>query len=102
MTVDLVRAAPKPLDFTVDGEPVFARKLPFRLAMRLQGEEITAEQMAEIIQACAVRENGNEVFADLDVILDFDSDQMIQLFQAVSGAMVTSDQAGKNSKASRP
>jgi len=101
MTVELVRAAPQPLEFTYDGSKLFARKLPFRLAMRLRSDEVDAEIMAEIIMACVIKKNGEPVFTGVDEVLDFDSDQMIRLFQAVSAGMITAQEAGKNSKASR-
>lgn len=96
MTVDLVRAAPRPLDFTVDGQPVFARKLPFRHALKLQDGEIDASVMAEIIYACVLLEDGSPAFTDTDDILDRDTDHMVALFNAVSQEMISSKDAEKN------
>ena len=101
MAVELVRAALRPLEFTIDGNPVFARKLPFRLALNLHSGEMKAEDMAEIVMGCAVKEDGSPAFDSIEAILDHDFDQMVELFQAVSGGVVTSKDARKNLKANR-
>lgn len=101
MTVELVRAAPKPLEFSLDGTQLYSRKLPFRLAMQLGGDEITAEVMADIIVGCVVNDDNKPVFESAEQVLEHDSDQMIKLFQAVSEGMVSTESARKNSKASR-
>ena len=105
MTVELGKAKPNPIDFTLNGKELAARKIPFRLAVSLySGEEkqtISADVMADIIQACVVYPDGTPAFETAEEVLEWDFDQMTNLFAAVSGAKATPDKARKNSKASR-
>lgn len=103
MAVELGKAAPTPLDFELNGRQVSTRKLPFRLAMSLHSEDgtITAEMMADILQACVVyTDDKTPVWDDAAEILDLDTDVVIELFSQVSAGISTVD-ARKNSKASR-
>jgi len=99
MSIEIGGSKPHAVDFTLEGKALFTRKLPLRLALKMQnvdeGDAIPAELIAEFISSCVVYEDGVQVWSSEDV-LEFDASAMMGLFSEVSGQAVTVEEAGKN------
>jgi len=99
MPIEIGGSKARPVDFTLEGKGLFVRKLPLRLALKIQsvddGDVIPAEIVAEFISACVVYDDGGQVW-DVDDVLEFDATSMMGLFTEVSGHAVTTEEAGKN------
>lgn len=99
MTVDIVSSKPRSIDFTFDGKPLFVRRLPLQLGLKMQAvkedESLPAEIIAEIISQCVVGKNGKAVWSVEDV-LGLDLEPMLKLFSEISGMSVGIGDAEKN------
>lgn len=99
MTTEISGGRHKDTDFTFEGKPLFIRRLPLRLGLKLQsvseGETVPAEIIAEIISECIVFEGGGKVWTHEDV-LDFDTQPMLEIFSAISESSISGKDAEKN------
>lgn len=99
MTTEIGGTKTRAVDFTLDGKQLYTRKLPLRLALKMQsvddGEVVPADLIAEFISSCVVYEDGALVWTP-DGVLEFDAAFMLELFTEVSGAAVTTEEAAKN------
>lgn len=99
MAVELGKSKPRPIDFKLDGKALAARRLPLRLALKIQsvgdGDALPADIVAEFISTCVVYKDGSTVWTPEEV-LDFDAENMVELFQEVSGFSATVEEAEKN------
>lgn len=97
MTFNIGRGKPQPIDFEIDGEKLFIRKLPFGLGFRLQAvsEDVPADLVAEIVATCIVNEQGNPLLS-IDQVLELDMEPIMRLFSEVSGYSVELEEAEKN------
>ena len=99
MATDITPRKPRSIDFTFEGKPLFVRRLPLRLGLKLQsfGDEdsLPPEIVAEIISECVVNEDGKQVWSEDDV-LGFDMEPMLKIFSEVSNAPVSAEEAEKN------
>lgn len=89
MTIEVVSKQPRAVDFTINGAPLFIRKMPLRLGLKLQqgmtdDGGLPAELVAEAIQQCTLLEGGAPAFESVDTVLDMDTGSMLQLFSEVS------------------
>jgi len=106
MAVELNAKATKPLDFTVNGRPVSARKIPLGIGLSLYAEttegkgSIRAEVMARLIAQCLVyTDDKSRVYRDddIDLILEADIDGMTAVFEEISDfSSATPESAEKN------
>ena len=100
MAVELAKGKPRPIDFTLDGEKLAAKPMPFRLFMELAGAEngeISLEAMGQILLEVVVYQaNGERVFKDVDQVLDWDGNTLAKLFKEVSRQAMKTTNAAKN------
>lgn len=102
MTTAIFSSKPRPIDFTFEGSKLAVRKLPLSLGLKLQaleGDNIPAELLGEIIAKCVVTEEGTAVFSAQQV-LDSDLEPMLKLFNEVTSGSLDGEDVEKNSVAS--
>ena len=99
MTVEICSSKPKSVDFTFNKKPLFVRKLPLQLGLKMQefddGTSIPSEIVAEIISQCVVDAKGKAVWST-DEVLGFDLKPMLEIFSEVSGTSLNVGDAKKN------
>ena len=102
MAIEIGNSKPTPVDFTVGGKALYARKMPLRLGLKMQGEmsddkvEMDAEVVAEIILQCVVFKDGKPAFESAEEVLGWDAGVMLGLFAEVSSISFTVEDAEKN------
>ncbi len=105
MSVELGKSPPRPIEFTLDGKQLAAKPLPFRLFMELADApdgRVTTEAMGKILyEVVVVDDTGDQVFASVDEVLDWDGQVLAKLFGEVSKQVTRTGAARKNSKASQ-
>lgn len=99
MAIEIGSSKPRKVKFNFRGNPVYVRKMPLMLGLKMQsvaeGEVMPPEIIGEIIAACVVDEDGNCLWSMEDV-LNFDLDPMLKLFGEVSGTSLKVGDAEKN------
>ena len=99
MAIEIGGSSPRETDFTFEGKPLFVRRLPLRLGLKLQqvsdGDSVPADTIAEIIAECIVLKDGTRPWSFEDV-LDFDTPEMLRIFSEISESSVGDKEAEKN------
>ena len=100
MTVELGKRPPRPIDFTLFGQRLAAKPLPFRLFMRLAAVgdgEVPVELMSEMmVETVVFEKSGDPVFASTDEVLEWDGPQLVKLFTEVTAGVAKHEDAVKN------
>lgn len=99
MTVNIAASKPRKVDFDFDGQQLYVRKMSLELGLKLQvlkeGDDIPAELIAEIVAACVVNADGEQLLTTEEV-LGFDLEPMLRLFSEVSDTATRASEAEKN------
>ena len=102
MPTELCSKKPRPIDVVHNGEPLFARKMPFRLGFKIQGGlegdsvQVDADLVAEIIVECVVTGKGKPAFKSTAAVLSMDAGAVSALFAEVSAISFSIEDAEKN------